>query len=310
MTGMFSVDFISALEKIDINTAPLEDLIKIIHIGEVRAKELIFLRPFSSLDELTKIKGISERRLKDIKKQGLAWVKTNQSQPKPQLTTEPEPKTEKPKPITYPFDIVINEILPSPEGPDAKEEWVEIFNQNSFEVSLSDWQLKDKIGSTSTFTFSKETEISAKGFLVFFRPTTKITLNNDGDEISLLQPDGKIINRVEFEKAPRGQSYNRTETGWLWSTVLTPEATNIISAPPSTKEIESPKEEVQEISFQKEAEENLSKKGLAAIGEQISSPSKSLYVFLIALSLAFLSGVIILILKKRLKKVDFKEKLE
>jgi len=121
-----------------------------------------------------------------------------------------------------------------------------------------------------------------------------------------LQPDGKIINRIEFEKAPRGQSYNRTETGWLWSIVLTPEATNIISLAPSTKEIESPKEEVQEISFQKEAEENLSKKGLAAIGEQISSSSKSLYVFLIALSLAFFSGAIILILKK----VDFRRKLD
>jgi hypothetical protein len=63
------------IEKIDINTASLEDLIKIIHIGEVRAKELISLRPFSSLDDLTRIKGIGEKKLADIKKQGLAWVK-------------------------------------------------------------------------------------------------------------------------------------------------------------------------------------------------------------------------------------------
>jgi len=62
------------VEKIDINSAPLEDLVKIIHIGEVRAKELIFLRPFFSLDDLDRIKGISEARIKDIKKQGLAWV--------------------------------------------------------------------------------------------------------------------------------------------------------------------------------------------------------------------------------------------
>jgi hypothetical protein len=61
-------------ENVDINTAPLEDLVKIIHIGEVRALELISLRPFSSLDELTKIKGIGEARIKDIKKQGLAWI--------------------------------------------------------------------------------------------------------------------------------------------------------------------------------------------------------------------------------------------
>ena len=58
--GTFSTNFIFAAEKIDINIAPIEDLIKIIHIGETRAKELISLRPFSSLDELTKIKGIGE----------------------------------------------------------------------------------------------------------------------------------------------------------------------------------------------------------------------------------------------------------
>lgn len=74
LAGAISANFVSASERIDINTAPLEDLMKIIHIGEVRAVELISLRPFSSLDELTKIKGVGEARLKDIKKQGLAWV--------------------------------------------------------------------------------------------------------------------------------------------------------------------------------------------------------------------------------------------
>jgi hypothetical protein len=61
-------------EKIDINSASLEDLTKIIHIGEARAKELISLRPFSSLDDLARIKGIGPARLQDIKNQGLAYT--------------------------------------------------------------------------------------------------------------------------------------------------------------------------------------------------------------------------------------------
>ena len=65
---------VSAAEKIDINTAPLNDLIKIIHIGEKRGLELISLRPFSSLDDLARIKGIGPVRIKDIKKQRLAYV--------------------------------------------------------------------------------------------------------------------------------------------------------------------------------------------------------------------------------------------
>lgn len=85
---------LSASEKIDINEAPLEDLMKIVHIGEVRAKELISLRPFSSLDELTRIRGIGEERIKDIKIQGLAWVAD-----KPPIVAQPHPQPQPPAPI-------------------------------------------------------------------------------------------------------------------------------------------------------------------------------------------------------------------
>jgi hypothetical protein len=63
-----------AAGKIDINTAPLEELVKIKHIGEGRAEQLISLRPFSSLDDLSRINGIGPARVKDIKEEGLAWV--------------------------------------------------------------------------------------------------------------------------------------------------------------------------------------------------------------------------------------------
>lgn len=91
-----SANFILAAEKIDINTAPLEDLVQIIHIGETRASELISLRPFSSLDELTDIKGIGEARLNDIKKQGLAWVATENSKP---TKGEPPPVFSEDRPL-------------------------------------------------------------------------------------------------------------------------------------------------------------------------------------------------------------------
>ena len=74
---LFLPFLVFATEKIDINTAPLEELIKITYIGEVRAKELISLRPFSSLDDLLLIKGIGDKTLQKIKDQGLAWVNPN-----------------------------------------------------------------------------------------------------------------------------------------------------------------------------------------------------------------------------------------
>lgn len=68
--------------KIDINTASLKDLMKIVHLGGKRNQELISLRPFYSLDELMKIKGIDQKALEDIKKQGLAWVDSTLQPPK------------------------------------------------------------------------------------------------------------------------------------------------------------------------------------------------------------------------------------
>jgi competence protein ComEC len=59
---------------IDVNTATAEQLLEIIHIGAARANELISLRPFTSIDDLERIKGIGPARIADIKSQGLACI--------------------------------------------------------------------------------------------------------------------------------------------------------------------------------------------------------------------------------------------
>jgi len=101
---------VSAVEKIDINTAPLDDLVKIIHIGEQRALELISLRPFSSLDDLIRIKGIGPVRVEDIKKQGLAYIemspeKTAELPEVVKSTTETEPLSALEKDTSLKIDI-------------------------------------------------------------------------------------------------------------------------------------------------------------------------------------------------------------
>ena len=44
--------------------------------------ELISLRPFYSLDNLTRIEGIGDKALEDIKRQGLAWIDSTLEPPK------------------------------------------------------------------------------------------------------------------------------------------------------------------------------------------------------------------------------------
>ncbi|PJB99383.1 MAG: hypothetical protein CO077_02060 [Candidatus Nealsonbacteria bacterium CG_4_9_14_0_8_um_filter_35_12] len=197
--------------------------------------------------------------------------------------------------------IVINEFLPSPAGSDATEEWIEIFNPNDFEVNLSGWKIQDTIGKTKIYTFPKETKISAKGFLVLKRPVSKITLNNDGDGLKLTDSDGKTIDEISYQKAEKGKSYNKTplesskedltgqtDSGWIWSNNLTPGSENIV---PVQKE--KPLELAEE-------------KGLAAIGEQIPRET-SFSPLLVALGIAIFSGIIILILKR---KISSKNKIE
>ena len=67
-------DPVPATGKVNINTATVEELQQIIHIGQDRAEEIVRLRPFSSLDALTRVTGIGPARVADIKDEGIAYV--------------------------------------------------------------------------------------------------------------------------------------------------------------------------------------------------------------------------------------------
>ncbi len=246
---------------IDINTAPQKELEKIKHIGESRAKQIITLRGeklFSFIDELDRVAGIGPARVADIKQEGLACVQLIEEIIEVRLQQAPQPQK------IYPDNIIINEIMPSPKGDDETEEWIGIFNKNNFEADLQGWQITDTDGKTNIYTFPAGIKISAMGFLVLGRPETKIILNNDGDGLNLIKPDGKIADSVSYGKTTLGQSYG-------------PGAAEIIE--------EIKKDDI----------------GVAAISELIvTRQNKRNFYPLAAFSLAILSGFVILFLKKKI----------
>lgn len=77
-------------DQIDINNADKTDLINIKYIGDVRAEELIELRPFESLDDLIRIKGIGETYLQRIKEEDLACVGEFEEEEKKEETIDEE----------------------------------------------------------------------------------------------------------------------------------------------------------------------------------------------------------------------------
>jgi len=242
----FSVGIFAA-EMVDINTASLAQLDTLVGIGPVYAQRIIDGRPYSSVDDLIRVNGIGEKTLQKIKDQGLACVNCAQSisidenqnsqNSNNQTTTEQTPNiqdlvpsTQNLTPIIYPSEVYINEILPSPEGPDETEEWIELYNDNKFEIDLGGWKIQDSIGTITTFVLPEGTKIGTKGYLVLRRPQTKIVMNNSDDKLVLYQPDGNILNSVEYEKATIGFSYNRIGSNWKWSSKLTPGVENIIES--------------------------------------------------------------------------------
>ena len=236
---------------------------------------------------------------------GTPKAKNSQTEvrPPPSKTPELTPESvEVEPPLTYASGIVFNEILPSPQGSDSEEEFIEIFNQNNFEADISGWKIEDTVGKTTAYVFPEKTKISPRGFLLLLRPKAKITLNNDGDGLNFIQPDGKITDAVSYEKAKLGQSYNKTPSGWVWSLNLTPGETNIIPENPKTDKTEDrpPTASTED----KPLTADFIEKQTASVGKKIPRGNNFLSILLIAIGIAIFSGVIILILKKKISQKE------
>ncbi len=117
--------------------------------------------------------------------------------------------------------IQITEIYPNPPGPDDGE-WIEIYNPNSFSVSLDGWFLDDQEGGSKPYLIT-DTTIEPDEYMIFERSKTKIILNNSNDEARLIDDQGNLVDFVTYEKTQEGKSYSKTDDGvWFWTEELTP----------------------------------------------------------------------------------------
>jgi competence ComEA-like helix-hairpin-helix protein len=294
--GLLFSPSIFAVEKIDINTASLSQLDELTGIGPTYAQAIIDARPFSSVDDLDRVKGIGPTTLQKIKDQGLACV--NCATSTETVSDQANTQDKNPEKQTYTSGVYINEILPNPAGSDTTDEWVELYNSNNTAVDLSSWQIQDISGTITTYTILKDT-ISANGFLFLKRPETKIMLNNDTDGISLLTPDKKIIDSVNYTKAPLGQSYNKTTSSWGWSTTLTPGTTNIITGTTTKTKSPSTSSGSGDLSKPKNSVNN---NGVEAGLADISQNNNPWLLFFTALIMAIILAVIALIIKLKIFK--------
>ncbi len=285
---LFCPVFLLAANTIDINTASLQQLDALTGVGPVIAQRVIDGRPYATIDDLLRVKGIGEKVLADIKDQGLAYVLQTESAPAPTPALAYAPTT-----TVYPAGVVINEVLPSAEGTDEAGEWIELRNTSNAEIDLFEWKLQDTEGGITTYTISTKTLIAVNGYLTLSRPDTKITLNNDADGLRLLFADNTVVDSMQFEGAKKGQSYNKTASGWAWSTMPTPGTKNTIAA----LAISLPKSKKSAIKVNVAAiNEPLQKTFNQSFDKEGAWPSPW-WLFLIALGITVVAGIITTLLK-------------
>jgi len=91
-------------------------------------------------------------------------------------------------------------------------------NRGEEEIDLTDWQIDDCENTGSKpHTFPENTKIKTNSYLVLYYRETKISLNNNGDCVRLLNPSSQAVDEIKYGKAKEGQSYSRQNVDhWQW----------------------------------------------------------------------------------------------
>jgi len=101
-------------------------------------------------------------------------------------------------------NIYLSEVMVNPVS--GEKEWVEIYNNNDFPVSLSNWYVDDlENAGSSPKIFSLE--IAQKSFGVF--NLTSSMFNNDGDSVRLLDFNKNLKDDFEYSKTETGKTLGR-----------------------------------------------------------------------------------------------------
>jgi DNA/RNA endonuclease YhcR with UshA esterase domain len=126
--------------------------------------------------------------------------------------------------------ILINEILPNPQGADGDGEFVELLNNSGQRINLLNWQLDDMEGGSRPYVINSDAWIDVEEYLMIHRAESGIALNNTFDSVRLFNELEELVDSVEYDNVIEGESYVRGKNGkWFWTEVITPETENIIS---------------------------------------------------------------------------------
>jgi hypothetical protein len=111
------------------------------------------------------------------------------------------------------------------------EDWIELYNPNTFVIDAGNYQLTDDSSLTNTWAIPSGTEIPANGYLVIFASGknrtgaelhTAFKLGSDGDYLAITNIDGSVVisnlphdypTNLLYPHIPEGKSYGYNDGG-------------------------------------------------------------------------------------------------
>ena len=153
------------------------------------------------------------------------WAYSVLPTPSPVPTSTPIAPTRTPTP--YPFQaVVLNEVLPRPghdwnqDGVvDVNDEFIEIINRGTSDVSLSGWYLQN----LETSYRLPDVNLGAGERLALYRYTTYIALSDGGGTVRLLKTSGQIADVVTYTVVKTAdRSWCRLPENGFWNTACFP----------------------------------------------------------------------------------------
>lgn len=106
--------------------------------------------------------------------------------------------------------VLLNEILPAPKEL-YNTEWVELYNPGPEPIDLSGWSIDDEADGGAQ-RIAEGSRIGPGELLLI--ELSRAILNNSGDTVRLLGPDGGLVDSFSYTDAAPDLSFSRSGAGW------------------------------------------------------------------------------------------------
>lgn len=123
------------------------------------------------------------------------------STPTPMLTAAPSPT---PTPTPDIRAVYLSEVYPYPVT--DEHEWIEIYNDNAFSVTLQDWKIDDVANGGSS---PKKFSLTIPGYSFGLIDLSSSMFNNDADSVRLLDAVDRVVESFAYDGVEKSKSIAR-----------------------------------------------------------------------------------------------------